>query len=115
MEERNLLKMVQDKLAVSMVESLSEEERKEIIAEAISDRLSRMSADWKVEQLLEAEVLQYAAEYAQKPEVKERLKQKAVEAVNDVIEGIHILVGKALEDYIKSNYERILSKKKYGE
>jgi hypothetical protein len=44
MEERNLLKMVQDKLAVSMVESLSEEERKEIIAEAISDRLSRVVA-----------------------------------------------------------------------
>lgn len=111
MDRDALLKMVQNKLAVSMVEGLSEEERKKIIAEAISERLSKLGGSWEIERILRDESLKYACEYIQKPEVAERLRTIAIDVVEDVIGGIQKAVGEALEDCIKSKYKRFLSDK----
>ena len=115
MDKDILLKTIQNKLAVNMVESLTEEERKEIIAEAIVDKLSSISTGWEVENILRDEVLKYACEYIQKPEVEKKLMDMAVQTAEEVIYGIQKAAREALEDCIKSKYQRFLSGKKYSD
>lgn len=110
MDSESLVKIIREQTAIKMIETLSEKERQVIISKSIANVLAELNLGWETRKILTKEALHFAHEYAQKPEVQDRLRTKAKEAVDSILDGVVNLIGKAIEDDIKNSYVRILSK-----
>jgi len=106
---------VRTELAMRMIENLSPEMKKEILAQGVMRELSHLQLDWRVSEILKEEAMKFAREYIQQPEIQAQLREKAHKAVDDILDGIVNVIGRGIENDIKDNYTRILSEKKYGE
>lgn len=117
MDANDIQTMITKELASKVVSALPDEQKNMIIAEAVKDILARelKSSDYKISGMLREYALAYANEYAQTPEIQAELKRQAHEAVDSILDGIVKNIGKAIENDIKNQYSRILSKKHYGE
>jgi len=115
MNNDELIASVQYKFALSLIENLSESERRQILADAVQRCLKDLKIGWEAEKILKEEALKFAREYARTPEVQEKLRSAARKAVDDIIDGIQKVIGRAIEEDLKSEYTQILSKRKYGD
>jgi uncharacterized membrane-anchored protein YjiN (DUF445 family) len=117
MDIKNIQEMLNKELATKIINTLPDEQKNLIIAEAVQKVLLKdgFISDWEIRKILEKYALNFAHEYAQTDEVQRKLKEKAYEAVDDILEGIVKHIGKGIENEIKNKYSRILSDKKYGE
>ncbi len=113
--DKDLTKVIELEIALKTIEALPKEQKEKMIADALLRELKEMRIGYEVGKVLEAHAMEYVYQYAKQPEIQEKLKTKAQEVVNDVIEGITIGMGRELEEYIKTKYRRILSPEKYGE
>lgn len=116
MDVKSIQNAVQQEIAAKVITNLPDEQKNIIIASAVEQILTReLMIKWDIERLLKDYAMNYAFEYIQEPKIQQKLKNMAIKATNDVIDGIVKLVGKAIEDDIKCKYIRILSDKKYAE
>lgn len=104
LEIENLIK---HEIAAKIVSALPEEQKNEIIARGIARTLYDLDVRWEVKDLLKEEAMRFAVEYAKRPEVQEKLRAKAHEAVDEIIDGIAEVIGKGMERYLKSEYVSI--------
>jgi len=117
MECKSIEQYLNQEIAAKVISSLPDEQKNIIIAEAVSSLLVKQFSisEWDIKKMLKDFALAHAFEYAQTDEVQERLKAIAHEAVDDVLTGIVKVIGKAIEDDIKSRYTRILTDNKYND
>lgn len=105
MQESDLVKVLQTKIAVDMVATLSAEEKELLIARAISQQLDdKLRVSYEITRLLEQECMNMVAEYIKRPEVELRLRAAAMEAAEQVMAGIIRVLSKSMEQSIKSKY-----------
>ena len=104
-----LTKAIGLEMVMKTIEAIPNEQKERLIADALLCKIKDLRIGYAVNEILEAHAMKYVHEYANKPEVQEKLKRKAREAVDDVIDGIVQSVGSELESFIKSKYKPILS------
>ena len=116
MDTKTIENAIQQEIATKVISNLPDEQKNIIIAEAIKRILTKdLFIDWEVKKMLNQYGLAYAYEYVQNPEIQNNLKEKAISVVNDVMDGVIKVIGKAIEDDIKSQYTRIFSERSYGD
>lgn len=105
MQESDLVKVLQTRIAMDMVATLSKEEKELLIARAISQQLDdKLKVGYEIKMLLEKECMNMVAEYVKLPEVELRLRAAANEAVEQVMAGIIRVLSKSMEQTIKNKY-----------
>lgn len=115
-ESKTIEEILHHDIAVKVIAELSDEQKNRIIGEAVRRMLVKeVSSNWEIEKLLKEYALAYAYEYVQNEDIQAELKDQAIKAVDDVLKGVVSLIGREIEDGIKSRYVRIRSDKKYGE
>lgn len=116
MDTKSIEKYLQEEIAAKVIMAMPEPQKNQVIADAIGKLLEKtIVSEWDIKQLLQEYAMAHAFEYAQTPDIQEKLKQQAHQVVDDVIDGIIKNIGKAIESDIKNKYSRILSEKLYGE
>ncbi len=111
----NLEELLRKEFAVKFVESLPPDEKVAILAKGVERVLEKLEFKWEVEKVLKAEAVKFAVEYVKQPDVQQRLRNKAVRVVETFFEELTKLIGKELEDLIKSRYRRILSEVQWND
>ena len=86
LSREDVLRAVREKIAVQVVESLDEETKTAVIAEAVAE----IVGGWEFKRILEEQIKAAAATelavHLERPEVKENLKQQAVAAATAFVE-----------------------------
>ena len=100
----DLLKIILADTAKKVVEIMDEDARKEIIAAAIKKVLLERDFQWEISSILHDEAKDYAKIYVKKPEVQEKIKQKVIEGVEKVMNGLANAVATDVQGTIKSKY-----------
>lgn len=107
MLDLNLQKAIQHEIAAKMIAVLPEEQKLALLAEGLAEVLKELKFDWEIKDLLKAEALAYAKKYVEQPEVQEKLRLKAKEAVDKIIDGVLFAMVETIEEGIKSKYKRL--------
>ena len=106
----DLLKVVLADTAKKVLDSLDEETKAEVIARAIQEELLTGNLHWKLSDIVTDEAKAIAREYLKQPEVQKQLKQKVIEAVDKVMEGLSMSVAKSVQNTLKNRYNDWLDK-----
>lgn len=105
MHESDLIAVLNTRIAMDMVTTLSKEEKEVLIASAIARQLNnKLQVSYEITKLLEKECMNMVAEYVKLPEVEMRLRNAAKEAVEQVMAGIIKVLSKSMEQSVKSKY-----------
>lgn len=105
-------KALRQEIAAKVIAALPDEQKQEIIARGIAKAINDISfrLDYEVEKLLTEQALVFAGEYIQRPEVQEKLRQKAHLAVDAILERIVQVMAQRAEEAIKSKYVSLYEK-----
>lgn len=60
--------------------------------------------------LLEEEAMNIAREYVKQPEVQYRIRLKAIEGVERVMEALALATAEGIDDYFRNSYKNLLGK-----
>jgi len=107
-----LTKAIELEIALKTIEALPKEQKDRLLADAILRKLETMNIAYEAGRILESYTIKYVHEFVKQKDVQEKLRQKAHDAVDKVIDGITKKMGEVLEDFIKCKYERLLSEPK---
>lgn len=107
----DLLKVILADTAKKVLESLDNETKTEVIARAIQKELLTGNLTWKLSEIITDEAKAIAREYLKQPEVQKQLRQKVIEAVNKVMDGLSKAVAKSVQGTLKSQYNDWLDDK----
>lgn len=105
----DLLKVILADTAKKVLESLDDDTKAEVIARAIQKELLTGNLTWKLSEIITEEAEAIAREYLKQPEVQEQLRQKVIEAVNKVMDGLANAVAKSVQDTLKNQYNNWLT------
>lgn len=115
MNQIDLEELVKQDIIAKVISTLPDEQKNEIVARGVIKLIENFKVSWEVEKIVQRQAFIFAEEYVKQPEVAQRLRVKAREAVDKIIDSIVIALAKEMEDGIKSKYVRILSEKIRGE
>lgn len=107
MLDLNLQKAIQHEIAAKMIAALPEEQKLALLAQGLAEVLKELKFEWEIKDLLKAEALNYAKKYVEQPDIQEKLRIKAQDAVNKIIDGILFAMVEEIEEGIKSKYRRL--------
>ena len=107
----DLLKVILADTAKKVLESLDDDTKAEVIARAIQKELLTGNLTWKLSKIITDEAREIALDYVKQPEVQKQLKQKVIEAVDKVMDGLSNAVAKSVQDTLKSQYNNWLDDK----
>lgn len=108
--KEDLSKAIAIEMTLKMVETLPREQKERLIADAVARKLEELNLGYAISKALEAEAMVFVAEYTKTAQMQDRLRAKARQAVDGVIDGLQKGLGKEFEDYIKNKYQRIYSR-----
>lgn len=111
LDNNDLLRVILADTAKKVLESLDPNTKDEVIARAIQKEILTGNLTWKFSEIVTDEAKVIAREYLKQPEVQKQLKQKAIEAVDKVIDGLSNAVAKSVQDTLKSQYNNWLDDK----
>lgn len=100
----DLFKVILADTAKKVLESLDDNTKAEVIARAIQKELLTGNFTWKLSEIVTEEAKVIAREYLKQPEVQEQLRQKVIEAVYKVMDGLANAVVKSVQDALKNQY-----------
>ncbi len=110
MELEDIEKIVLADVAKKVIETLPEEERRQILEASLTKTLSEIMKPWNVERAIKDDVNRYMAEYIKQPEVQERIKLATQKAVDRLTDGVINAIIVASQDAIKSQYKEFINK-----
>lgn len=90
--------------AAKVINSLDKEAREAILIKAVSEILRKKDFGWQISNVLEEEAKAIAKDYIKTPEVQGQIKEKVVEGVAKVMDGLAKAVAKSVQFELKSNY-----------
>lgn len=99
-----LLKVILADTAKKVLESLDDDTKAEVIARAIQKELLTGNLTWKLSEIINNEAREIALEYIKQPDVQKQIREKVIEAVNKVMEGLSRSVAKSVQDTLKNRY-----------
>lgn len=100
----DLLKVILADTAKKVLESLDNETKTEVIARAIQKELLTGNLTWKLSEIITNEAREIALEYIKQPDVQKQIREKVIEAVNKVIDGLSRSVAKSVQNTLKNRY-----------
>ena len=106
-----LMQVIIADTAAKVVASLDEEAKKAIIANAIVKVLDIRDFSWRLAGIVTDEAKEFAREYVKKPEVQKQIKEKVIEAVEQVMDGLTKSVAREVQGVLKSQYKDWLNDK----
>lgn len=110
LKNEDLLKVILADTAKKVLESLDNETKTEVISRAIQKELLTGNLTWQLSDIITDEAKAIAREYLKQPEVQKQLKQKVIEGVGKVMDGLSNAVAKSVQDTLKSRYNDWLDK-----
>ncbi len=99
-----MLNAIVKETAAKVVNNLDENVRKELITNAIAKTLEDMKVKWEIQSIMLEDAKAIAREYIKLPEVQKRMKQKVIEAANEVMDGLAQAIARGMQSTIKSEY-----------
>lgn len=114
LKNEDLLKVILADTAKKVLESLDSETKAEVISRAIQKELltGNLTWQWQLSDIITDEAKAIAREYLKQPEVQKQLKQKVIEGVGKVMDGLSNAVAKSVQDTLKSRYNDWLNRDK---
>ncbi|GAQ24237.1 hypothetical protein [Tepidanaerobacter syntrophicus] len=104
MDNDTLLKAMIAETASKIINNLSADNKEAILTNAVENILRDFRIGYQLEKTIEDEAIKFAKEYMQKPDVQRRLKEKAINAVEEVMDGLAQAISKKTEQVIRDNY-----------
>jgi len=111
MDNADIKHAIEMQVALQFVNALTEDQKRSIIVEGVSKQLANLQVSYNVREILEDTALKMAKEYVKLPEVREKIRHKAHEAVDLAIE---VLIGsflKELDSTVRSQYRALIKEK----
>jgi MinD-like ATPase involved in chromosome partitioning or flagellar assembly len=103
-----MLNAIVKETAAKVVNSLDENVRKQLIVNAIAKILEDIEIKYDVRQMMLNDAKAIAQEYIKLPEVQKQMKQKVIEAANEVMDGLAQAIARGMQNTIKSEYNNWL-------
>ena len=108
METKDIEKVIMQQAAAAFVTGMPEETRVTLMNQAMATVLAKTVSSYSVEQAIgehmKADMFKYVDEYLLDPEVQERLKKSAHEAVERLFDNVITSMGVELRNNMKSQY-----------
>lgn len=90
--------------AAKVVNSLDDETKKQIIIGAVANILEKLEVKWDIQQMLYEEAKKVARAYLKQPSTQQKIKDKVMIAVEEVIDGLAESIAGSIQSDIKSQY-----------
>lgn len=115
MEIKDLEQSMREKMAEEFLTSLSSEVKEEILRSAVEKRIKEIASSYEIRSIIDSRLKDDAAvyleEYLKDEDVQERLKAKAREALDLLLDSVVKSIAKELERNMKSKYSNFIESK----
>lgn len=92
--------------AAKVIHSLDKEAKEAVLIKAVTEILRKKDFGWQISDVLEAEAKAMAKEYVKTPEVQKQIKEKVIEGVAKVMDGLAKAIAKSAQYELKSDYSK---------
>ena len=105
----DLKELVTKDLATKIIAELDDQQKMDIISLGVKEVVERVATDigYEVRKIVEEQGMKFAAEYVLEPDIQEKIKIEARQAVDEVMKNVIDIIGKKLDSTIKSEYNKL--------
>lgn len=101
-----LLNAIVKETAAKVIDGLDADAKKAILTEAVARILENMRIGWDVSNIFREEALRFAKEYIKQPDIQQKMKQKVIEAAEEVLDGLAKCIANSMENDLKNEYKK---------
>lgn len=101
-----LLNAIVKETAAKVIDGLDADAKKAILTEAMAKLLQNMNIGWEVSKIFHEEAMKFAKEYIKHKDVQEKMKQKVIEAAEEVMDGLAKCIANSIENDLKNEYKK---------